>query len=130
MTPERKKRIQHTAEAVINEIYIGFILNKEVWFDDEAKKVFDRSLNSDVEQIKGKSKVMTDEFSKWTLRNGFIGNVEKVFWTAKTRITWEGSWCSTRFIKEPYKPLKDRQQSFPKFLFNLLIIVLLLVFFY
>jgi hypothetical protein len=77
----------NTILADINEIYTGYVLNNNVWFDSEAKRQFDsRVKQAQPEEVKdaiGKSRVMAKEFIKWAKSEGYRLPVKKVWWTAR-----------------------------------------------
>jgi len=85
-----KDKIMATANTVlsdINEIYIGFILAGNKWFDDAAKSHYNsrikQALPNEVADAQGKSTIMAKEFLKWAKDNGYSGKVNGVWWTAR-----------------------------------------------
>lgn len=71
----------------INEIYTGFFLNGEKWYDAEAKNQFNtrckQAQPDEVADAIGKSKVMAEEFIKWAKANGYKTPIRGVWWTAR-----------------------------------------------
>lgn len=71
----------------INEIYLGYFLAGESWFDKDAKKQVDTKMRrvkkeQADDQIK-KAQVMADEVVKWAKKHGYKGGVVGVWWTAR-----------------------------------------------
>ena len=77
----------NTVLADINEIWVGYKLNEDKWFDQAAKTQYDsrvRQSNTEaVDDAQGKADVMARDFIKWALAHGYKGRVEKVWWTAR-----------------------------------------------
>jgi hypothetical protein len=71
----------------INEIYTGYVLAGNKWFDNTAKNQFDarvkQATKPEVDDAKGKAEVMAKEFIKWAKSNGYSGTVKQVWWTAR-----------------------------------------------
>lgn len=77
----------NTNLADINEIYFGYYLAGETWFDPEAKKQVEAkrkliSLDDFNAQVE-RAKVMAVEAVKWARLNGYSGKVKQVWWTAR-----------------------------------------------
>ena len=77
----------NTILADINEIWVGYKLNENKWFDQSAKTQYDsrvrQSTPEAVDDAQGKAEVMARDFIKWAMDNGYKGRVEKVWWTAR-----------------------------------------------
>lgn len=77
----------NTVLADINEIATGLILNKNIWFDPEAKKQYEMRIaqvsKEQLDDAVGKAEAMAAEFIKWAKANGYSGDVKKVWWTAR-----------------------------------------------
>jgi hypothetical protein len=71
----------------INEIYLGYFLAGESWFDKEAKKQVDtKKKRVKEEQAKDqieKARVMAQEVVNWAKKNGYKGGIAGVWWTAR-----------------------------------------------
>lgn len=71
----------------INEIYTGYVLAGNKWFDNEAKTQYEQRVKQaqadEVLDAQGKSEVMASEFIKWASRNGYSGSITNVWWTAR-----------------------------------------------
>jgi len=80
---------QNTLLSDINEIYVGYILAGEEWYDDAAgvQKQFNLRVSQvskeDYADAIGKSKVMAKEFVSWAKSNEYKGRVTGVWWTAR-----------------------------------------------
>lgn len=71
----------------INEIYMGYYLAGETWFDKEASeqaKTKQRRVREDQanDQIE-KAKVMASKVVEWANKKGYKGGIVKVWWTAR-----------------------------------------------
>jgi len=77
----------NTVLSDINEIYIGFILAGNKWFDDAAKNHYNSrakiALPHETRDAQGKSIAMASEFLAWAKKNGYSGRVKGVWWTAR-----------------------------------------------
>ena len=77
----------NTVLSDINEIWTGYILAGNKWFDAAAKAQFEQRVSQakpeEVEDAKGKAAAMAAEFIKWAHANGFKGSIKKVWWTAR-----------------------------------------------
>ena len=77
----------NTVLSDINEIYIGFILAGNKWFDDAAKNHYNSrtkiALPNETLDAQGKSIAMAAEFLSWAKKNGYSGRVKDVWWTAR-----------------------------------------------
>ena len=71
----------------INEIYVGYVLFNNKWFDSDAKRQYDARIKSarpeEVRDAQEKSIVMAKEFLIWAKTNGYSGKVKQVWWTAR-----------------------------------------------
>lgn len=80
-------KVANTILADINEIYVGYILAGNRWFDTDARKTFEQRVAQaspdQVEDAKGKAEAMAVAFNKWAKANGYSGRVSKVWWTAR-----------------------------------------------
>ena len=77
----------NTVLSDINEIYIGFILAGNKWFDTAAKNHYNSrtkiALPDETRDAQGKSIAMSVEFLAWAKKNGYSGRVKDVWWTAR-----------------------------------------------
>ena len=78
----------NTDLADINEIYLGYFLAGESWFDKNAKKQVDaktKKINDEkrVEEQIERARVMADEVVEWARKNGYRGKISSVVWTAR-----------------------------------------------
>lgn len=77
----------NTVLSDINEIYIGYVVNKNQWYDSEAKNQFNlrckQATPDEVSDAIGKSKVMATEFLAWAKENGYKTPIKGVWWTAR-----------------------------------------------
>lgn len=71
----------------INEIYLGYFLAGESWFDKDAKKQVDTKMRrvkkEQAEDQINKARVMAEEVLKWAKRKGYKGGIVNVWWTAR-----------------------------------------------
>lgn len=71
----------------INEIYLGYFLAGESWFDKEAKRqVESKKRRVKEEQVKDqieKARVMAQEVLKWAKTKGYKRGISSVWWTAR-----------------------------------------------
>jgi hypothetical protein len=71
----------------INEIYLGYFLAGESWFDKDAKKQVDTKMRrvkkEQAEDQIAKAKVMAQEVVKWAKANKYKGGISRVWWTAR-----------------------------------------------
>lgn len=80
---------QNTTLSDINEIFVGYILAGNKWFDEAAKKhYYSRVAIAKPEEVidaQGKSVAMAAEFLSWAKRNGYSSKVKNVsvWWTAR-----------------------------------------------
>ena len=77
----------NTDLADVNEIYVGYLLAGEKWFDPEAKNQFNRKskvigAGRTAIQIE-RAQQMVEEFIKWAKAHKYSGRVSKVWWTAR-----------------------------------------------
>lgn len=77
----------NTVLSDINEIYTGFVLAGDKWFDPAAKLQYDQRVKQakpdEVADAEGKARAMAGEFVKWAKANGYKGFINKVWWTAR-----------------------------------------------
>jgi hypothetical protein len=71
----------------INEIYLGYFLAGESWFDKDAKKqVESKKRRVKEEQVKDqieKARTMAQEVLKWAKTKGYKRGISRVWWTAR-----------------------------------------------
>ncbi len=71
----------------INEIYTGYVLNGNKWYDVAARQQYDQRVKqaqpTEVADAEGKAVAMADEFVKWAKANGYKMPVRGVWWTAR-----------------------------------------------
>lgn len=77
----------NTDLADVNEIYVGYLLAGEKWWDAEAKAQFNRKsrvigARNTALQVE-RAQVMVEEFLKWAQENKYSGKVSRVWWTAR-----------------------------------------------
>ena len=74
----------------INEILVGYFLNNEKWYDNEAKAKYDQRVKQvtpeNLERATGHARVMADEFLKYAKGKGYKLPVIGVYWTARPNI--------------------------------------------
>jgi hypothetical protein len=82
--------IEATANTIlsdINEIYVGYVLFGNRWFDNDAKKHYNTRIKEASKQeildAQGKSTVMAEKFLIWAKKHGYSGRVTNVWWTAR-----------------------------------------------
>lgn len=77
----------NTVLSDINEIQVGYILNSNKWYSEEAKAAFEQRAQQarpeEVADAIGKAQVMAVEFVNWAKSNGYSGTVKQVWWTAR-----------------------------------------------
>jgi hypothetical protein len=71
----------------INEIYTGYVLNGNKWFDNEAKRTYENRLTQckpeEAMDAMGKAQAMAEEFVSWAKAHGYRGAIKGVWWTAR-----------------------------------------------
>lgn len=71
----------------INELYTGYVLNGDKWYDSEAQRQYNirvgQAQPDEVADAIGKAKVMAEEFLKWAKANKYSNTVKGVWWTAR-----------------------------------------------
>lgn len=71
----------------INEIYTGYLLAGNKWFDTDAKMQYEQRVKQakpeEVLDAQGKSLAMTNAFLAWAKSNGYSGSISNVWWTAR-----------------------------------------------
>jgi len=71
----------------INEIYTGYVLAGNKWFDSTAKTQYNARVKQaqphEVADAEGKAVAMAEEFKKWARANGYSSTVKQVWWTAR-----------------------------------------------
>ena len=81
---------QNTLVSDINEILVGYFLNNEKWYDNEAKAKYEQRLkqvtDESLERATGHAKVMAEEFLKYAKGKGYKLPVIGVYWTARPNI--------------------------------------------
>jgi len=77
----------NTVLSDINEIYTGYVLAGNKWFDLSAKAQYNarvkQALPAEVADAEGKAVAMADEFKKWAKSHGYSTMVKQVWWTAR-----------------------------------------------
>ena len=77
----------NTDLADVNEIYVGYLLAGEKWWDAEARAQFNRKskvigAQKTAMQIE-RAQRMVEEFLAWAKDHKYTGKVQKVWWTAR-----------------------------------------------
>lgn len=71
----------------INEIWTGYVINGNKWFDPVAQVQFNQRIKQatkeEVEDAKGKAEAMAKEFIAWAKSKKYSGTVTGVYWTAR-----------------------------------------------
>lgn len=71
----------------INEIYTGFVLNGNKWYDKDAQIQYNNRCKEakpdEVSDAMGKAEAMAKEFLIWAKQNGYSTSVKDVWWTAR-----------------------------------------------
>lgn len=71
----------------INEIWTGYVINGNKWFDPVAKVQFDQRVKQataeEVADAKGKAEAMAKEFLAWAKTKKYSSVVTGVYWTAR-----------------------------------------------
>jgi len=102
----------NTVLSDINEIYTGYVLAGNKWYNADAKKQYnDRLLQAKTEEVadaQAKAVVMAQEFLKWAKLNGFSGKVVNVWWTARPN-------SMTEAVKRPVDQRKNPTDILIKF---------------
>jgi hypothetical protein len=77
----------NTVLSDINEIYTGYVLAGNKWFDNAAKLQYEQRVKQaqpyEVDDAQGKAIAMAEEFIKWAKANGYKTPVKQVWWTAR-----------------------------------------------
>lgn len=77
----------NTVLSDINEIYTGYVLAGNKWFDNAAKTQYNARVKqaqpAEVADAEGKAIAMAAEFKKWAKANGYSSVVKQVWWTAR-----------------------------------------------
>lgn len=77
----------NTVLSDINEIYTGYVLAGNKWFDKDAQTQYNQRVAQakpeEVADAIGKAEAMAAEFIKWAKANGYSGTVKQVWWTAR-----------------------------------------------
>ena len=77
----------NTVLSDINEIYTGYVLAGNKWFDTAAKNQYNARVKQakpeEVADAEGKAIAMAEEFKRWAKANGFSAAVKQVWWTAR-----------------------------------------------
>lgn len=77
----------NTVLSDINEIYTGYVLAGNKWFDTTAKTQYNARVKQaqpdEVADAEGKAIAMADEFKKWAKANGYSSTIKQVWWTAR-----------------------------------------------
>lgn len=71
----------------INEIYTGYVLAGNKWFDADAKEQYEQRIKvatkSEAADARGKAEVMAAEFIEWAKSKGYKMPIKQVWWTAR-----------------------------------------------
>ena len=90
ITEQEKKVNPNTLISDINEILVGYFLNNEKWYDNEAKAKYEQRVKQvtpeNLERATGHARVMADEFIKYAKDKGYKLPVIGVHWTARPNI--------------------------------------------
>ena len=77
----------NTVLSDINEIYTGYVLAGDKWFDNAAKLQYNARVKQaqpdEVADAEGKAIAMASEFKKWAKANGYSSTIKQVWWTAR-----------------------------------------------
>lgn len=77
----------NTVLSDINEIYTGYVLSGNKWFDNAAKAQYNARVKqaqpAEVADAERKAIAMAGEFIKWAKANGYKTPVKQVWWTAR-----------------------------------------------
>lgn len=77
----------NTVLSDINEIYTGYVLAGDKWFDNAAKLQYEQRIRQaqpqEVEDAQGKAIAMAAEFIKWAKANEYKTPIKQVWWTAR-----------------------------------------------
>lgn len=96
----------------INEIYTGYVLAGNKWFDKEAQTQYNQRVaqakSEEVADAIGKAEAMAEEFLVWAKRNGYKTPIKDVWWTARP-----GSMSSA--VGEPVDQKKNPTDVLVKF---------------
>lgn len=77
----------NTVLSDINEIYTGYILAGNKWYDKDAQTQYNQRVGQaqpeEVADAIGKAEAMAKEFLVWAKQNGYSGSIKGVWWTAR-----------------------------------------------
>lgn len=77
----------NTVLSDINEIYTGYVLAGNKWYNTDAQKQYNERLKQakteEVADAQAKAVVMAQEFLKWAKLHGYTGKIVNVWWTAR-----------------------------------------------
>lgn len=77
----------NTVLSDINEIYTGYVLAGNKWFDTAAKLQYEQRVKQarpeEVIDAQGKAIAMAEEFIKWAKANEYKTPIKQVWWTAR-----------------------------------------------
>jgi len=77
----------NTLVSDINEILVGYFLNNEKWYDNEAKTKYNLRVKQvspiDLNRATEHAKVMASEFLSWAKNKGYTTPIREVYWTAR-----------------------------------------------
>ncbi len=83
----KRPTASNTTLSDLNELLIGYLLNKEQWFSVEAKRQHDKRVREVTQEqytdIVFKSEAMVEEFLKTARSFGFKGDAKEIYWTAR-----------------------------------------------
>ena len=95
----------NTVLSDINEIQVGFYLNKSKWYSTDAKQSYEQRVKQarpeEVADAIGKAAVMSASFLAWAKANGYSGIVKEVWWTARPGVLGKASDSDADSKKNP-----------------------------
>jgi hypothetical protein len=90
ITEQEKKVNQNTLISDINEILVGYFLNNEKWYDNEAKAKYEQRVKQvspeNLERATGHARVMAEQFIRYAKQHGYKMPIKGVYWTARPGI--------------------------------------------
>jgi len=90
ITEQEKKVNPNTLISDINEILVGYFLNNEKWYDNQAKAKYLQRIKQvtpeNLNRATGHAKVMAEEFLKYAKTHGYKLPIKHIYWTARPGI--------------------------------------------
>lgn len=90
ITEQEKNLNPNTLISDINEILVGYFLNNEKWYDNDAKVKYEQRRKQvtpeNLERATGHARVMAEEFLKYAKANGYGLPIKGVYWTARPNV--------------------------------------------